>query len=353
MKITVDFSELLRLATTFGPKGVDFQLDSEPQVFEPIDMALVGGQVVEVGDVDSKGGLLSYQGRQVLLYIKDHTISYDQARHDAKKGNRFHVAHCKTLESMRQKNRYQRYVATNNLSGDFPISAPDRPETTARLWVCQNCLRLLDYKQSKQDSRRRWHNAEHFNLSEFFATYSSCFNYMPQYRAQDKVLYTDDWPEISKRVRRSRGYVCEQCRVDTKAHRSLCHVHHKNGVKQDNSLVNLQVLCADCHRKEHLEHMCLSHEQMSQITQLRQEQGLLRIQRWDQVYPLVDPALHGDLRALQQQGYPLPQLGYAINTASKTKRLEVAWPEYQQALSVTPMQIAGWQVFVFGHFLAA
>lgn len=351
MKITVDFSELIKIANTFGRKKTSFQLKSEVQVFEPIDIELQEGREVDIKEITSIGGLLSYQGRQVLLYIKDHTFSYDKAIVNGREGNKFHVAHCKTLEQMMQRNRYQRYVATNNISGDFKISAPNRVDTNAKLWVCQNCLTLLDYKKSKSNSRTRFQNASAFDLKEFFSTYSSCFRHMPKYSDSDNVLYSADWTEVSERVRRAKNFTCETCHVNTSAYPNLCHAHHINGVKQDNRLANLQVLCADCHRKEHEDHMFVSHEHMQLITQLRREQGLLSVKNWDDVYKLTDSAIHGDLRVMQQKGYPAPQIGYQIKAGNAVVDVEVAWPEYNYALAVKVEEAAGWEVFSFGSLL--
>lgn len=343
MKINVDFSELIKIAEEFG-RDAGFV----------IDRALRKGVLVDIIEVlpeEGDGPLLSYHGRQILLYIKDHSYSYDEAIIDGEKGNRFHVAHCRTLESMINRNRYQRYVATNNLSGEFEISASERVDAKAKLKVCLNCLTLLDYKQSRGNKDIRRNNFLNFDLKEFFSTYSSCFKHMPKYTDKDSVVYTSDWKQVSERTRSSKNYTCEECRVNLSQHKRLCHTHHINGVKQDNSLGNLQVLCADCHRKEHHGHMFVSHKDTQQITQLRKEQGLLTIKTWSEVYALTDPAFHGDLRRLQKEHYPIPEIGYRHQKESKEINMEVAWPRMRTALMLNKEQIPGWKNYAFGDLL--
>jgi 5-methylcytosine-specific restriction endonuclease McrA len=64
--------------------------------------------------------------------------------------------------------------------------------------------------------------------------------------------YSADFDEISKRVRERRGWRCECCRRDFSraTDREYLHVHHKNGMKNENQEENLQVLCLRCHADE-------------------------------------------------------------------------------------------------------
>lgn len=103
MKLSIDISELIQLGRKMLPEGVDFFLDETPVVFDPIDIELSAGKEVRIEDLDPGSGLISYQGRQVLLYIRDHTGRYDAAIEDGEKGKRFHIAWCRTLDDMRQK----------------------------------------------------------------------------------------------------------------------------------------------------------------------------------------------------------------------------------------------------------
>ena len=287
--------------------------------------------------------MLSYKGRQVLLYIKDHSYSniYDDAISGGSKGNKFHVANCKTLESMIQRKRYQRYIATTNLSGSFIIGASGRPDAKASLLVCQNCLSLLNYKQCGSNASLKREIVQNFKLTEFFATYSSFFKFKPYYNETTNVGYTNDWDRVSKQTREQAGYICNTCKVNLSENKSLCHTHHKNGVKSDNSSDNLQVLCADCHRRAHDGSLYVKHIDMLMITQLRKVQGLISLSDgWDKVLSLVDPALSGELGVLRRKGIQAPQLGVEINGI----QLDVAWPTLRQGIVIEKGSIPGWSL---------
>lgn len=342
MKITVNFTRLKALADSFGKQDVAFNLELAQYVFEPIDYALVEGIQIPPEDIEVQGGLLSYKGRQVLLYIKDH--SYGNIYQEAISrggGNRFHVANCKTLEQMMSRGRHKRYMATANLSGEFVIGATGRPDAKAKLQVCLNCLDLLNYQQIRVIPAQKKLIVEKFRLTEFFATYSSFFKFMPHYNEATKIGYTSDWDLVSKDVREKARYICNDCSVNLSENKSLCHTHHINGVKNDNSFENLQVLCADCHRRAHGGSLYVKYSDMAMITYLRKKQGVLsNADDWDKVLSLVDPALSGELGLLRQRGMKAPQLGVEVNGVT----LDVAWPTLKKAISVEKVAIAGWDL---------
>ncbi|OYQ81825.1 hypothetical protein B9T19_03955 [Ignatzschineria sp. F8392] len=343
MKIVVDFSQLKKLANIIGKQDVNFTLESVDTLFEPIDIDLGEGISISANEVEVTGGLLSYKGRQILLYIKDHSYGniYERALIDGKNGNKFHVANCKTLEQMMSRKRYQRYIATANLSGSFTIGANGKPDAQARLYVCQNCLTLLNYQQSRLDSAKKKSVAENFSLTEFFATYSSFFKFMPHYNEKVKVGYSDDWPQISKTIRELHRYTCQKCKVNLFEKKNLCHVHHINGVKSDNSVNNLEVLCADCHRREHDGLLYVKHSDMKTITRLRKEQGIISSNlSWDQVLKFADPALIGELGILRKNGMEAPTLGIEEDG----KYLDIAWPNKKRAIALEQVNLSQWHV---------
>lgn len=167
MKLSIDISELIQLGRKMLPEGVDFFLDETPVVFDPIDIELSAGKEVRIEDLDPGSGLISYQGRQVLLYIRDHTGRYDAAIEDGEKGKRFHIAWCRTLDDMRQKNRFERYHATNRVDGLFEIDDGLGRSQDVALKVCMNCLERLNYKGSIDKQQKRV-IFKSFSLNEFF-----------------------------------------------------------------------------------------------------------------------------------------------------------------------------------------
>ena len=361
MKLNLDFSELVRLAKIMLPEGVDFSLGSSGFDFEPLDIELESGKEISLDDLDSGSHLISLQGRQVLLYIRDHTGRFDAALMDSKNGNKFHVAWCQKLEEMRQRNRFGRYHATNRLDGLFTIDDSGNPGIGLRsadidLKVCKYCLSKLNYRGS-EDKFIRHKVFEEFSLKEFFTDYSTCFKHMPKgLMSEGATGYTSDWKEVSARTRAAASYICSACHVDLSSHHHLCDVHHLNGVKSDNSPANLKVVCKDCHRKQPFhEGVFISSEAMAQIQNLRSLQGIFATSSsWQEVLDLTDTAIHGDLRTMKNAGYLPPIPGLDIQNAEHEviATLEAAWPHQRMGISLYPQVCPGWKIYGVGDLVA-
>jgi hypothetical protein len=95
MILNVDFGALDDALRRMGAKPVE-PLPPEPvQPIDPIDIELEKGVVLPtLKDVETHNGLLSYKGRQILLYIQDHGGKAQDALDDGQKGNKFHFADC-------------------------------------------------------------------------------------------------------------------------------------------------------------------------------------------------------------------------------------------------------------------
>ena len=363
MKLTVDFSALHNAVKTMGAERIEFELSNKVIPIEPIDKQLGEGFEVNFKDIEFETGLASYKGRQVLLYIKDH--SYNNKIYgvleDGSKGNRFHIADCKKLEEMRRKGKFERYVVTNRLDGLFAVSGNDKLtneliEGETGLNVCQFCLEALNYEKFKAMPRgpQRKIFVASFKLADFFDTYSSFFKFMPTGVANNSDAgYTKDWDDISKKVRVKFNYQCQQCGLDLSQHQRLLHVHHINGVKSDNSNSNLTPLCCDCHRKQpDHQHLFIKHEDTKRISQLRSAQGLNVKENWQDVYKLADPGMHGVIDLLEKYHVSLPEVGEEIenNKQEVVAELELAWPLKKVGVAIDkPEAIAatkqGWKVY--------
>ena len=360
MKLTVDFSELHAAVALMGADKLDVgnPLQTTISAIDPIDIALSSeGLEVHIDDVEIQSGMLAFKGRQVLLYIQDHGTRVQEVLADGIKGNRFHVADCTTLKNMRAAGRFQRYVATNNIKGVFQISGSDyytgqAEGGAARLRVCKNCLIKLNYKGYTQSNRTKIFDT--FSLTEFFETYSSFFPYMPKRMAGDNdSLYTEDWPQLSARLKALKDYVCESCQVDLSDHKQLLHVHHRNGVKTDNSAAKLQALCADCHRKQPLhDWMFVKHSDAQLINRLRRLQNKTHKRiSWDQAFQFADPGVHGVLHLARAKGMQPPWIGYEINDLNLgvVAELELAWPGRRLGVAIADQDVIaaqkkGWRV---------
>lgn len=357
-RIDVDFSELVRLGEIMMPGGADFSLEQVFAPFQPLDVELQDGKEIRLDDLDDTPGLLSVRGRQIVLYIKDHSSgNFEAALEDGQRGNRFHIAHCQALEKMKRTNRYERYVATNRLDGLFPIEESGRwggegRQGEARLRVCKYCLMRLNYKNSA-DYQDRQRNFETFSFAEFFSHYSTCFKYMPSTLAETaNVGYTSDWQELSRKVRQAAAYICDQCGIDLSRHKKLCDVHHINGVKSDNRPQNLRVLCRDCHRKQPMHSgIYISAADMAAIRSLRHQQNKMGVSGWESAFELSDTSVHGDMALLKERHYPPPEIGYDLqNDADEVfVTLEVAWPDKRIAIHLEKIEVPGWTIYGVGE----
>lgn len=370
MKLNIDFSNLEAAVSKMGSSRVEFVIKQNYVPRDPIDIQLGDGFEVDFADIQFETGLASYEGRQVLLYIKDHHYGnkYEQAIENGKSGNRYHVADCSKLEEMRKKGRLERYVVTNKLDGIFKISRGaneyrEAQEGETKLQICQFCLDAINYQGFKNISRgpKRQSFVATFDLTGFFDTYSSFFKFMPSGIADNQTeSYSDDWQQISNKVKEKYLYVCQQCGVDLKSNKRLLQTHHKNGVKADNTDLNLTALCADCHRKQPLHtHMFVPHKDTQLINHLRQEQGLNSKENWRDIYQLADPGMFGVIDMLESYQLPMPEVGLEIVNAlhEVVSELELAWPikkvgvavDKESAISATK---EGWKVFSMRHALS-
>jgi hypothetical protein len=350
MEIRIDLSELWGQVNRLSTQAMEFDWTAGTQL-EPIDIELQGGKEITLEDLNVLSGLLSVHGRQVLLYIPDQFSHVDVVQAAPDKGKRFHVADCKTLSDMRSKGRFERYVVTNNLSGVFKITGKNslgrHEEVESSLLVCKNCLEKLNYQNYCHDSRH--HIWQRFVIAEFFETYSTIFRHLPQRLSQNlgKTDYSEDWPEISAQVRRRFSFNCDECSVNLLEHRHLLHVHHVNGVKSDNSSVNLRPLCADCHRKQYMhDHLFISAGDMNMLVRLRREQGIVAVD-WKGVMDLADLAVRDALLHARQKGFGVPIIGYQfINDKGVVEAdAKVAWPDQRIAIYVSDApQIKNWDM---------
>lgn len=176
MKFSLSFEVLDRAVSKMGAPVVEIDLWSGGSGIElDLDKQLStsGGVDIPLADIVANNGLLDYKGRQVVLFIPDHGVNVELALADGAQGRKFHVGECKTLVDMRQRNRFERYSATNNLSGEFEIfgtsALGQALKGKVRLNVCRNCLTMLNFKgYSNLPGPRRNQLVERFSMEEFF-----------------------------------------------------------------------------------------------------------------------------------------------------------------------------------------
>lgn len=294
MKLEVDFKKLQILKQNM--RAPDVFWEPSKTALSPrteLRVQLEEGIELSLEDVDrGPGGLLIYKGEQVVLYIKDTQADRYTLENEPEKSKRFHVAECETLENMRHKGRFERYVATIRMDGLFKVDWLDketgsRGETDAALKVCKNCLKAVNWRGYDRSKDRAETNSgkgetktqiwEEFEIDQFLREFSTFFHTKPSRRDTTSELneYVTNWADISKRTRLAKKWTCEKCGVNLKSAQNLLHCHHKSGVVTDNSPLNLEVLCALDHAAQpNHGHMKVSAKDRSTIIGLRLEQGL-------------------------------------------------------------------------------
>ena len=294
MKLDLDFIDLVGLRAKMGADKSSWTPEAmslDPR--EEIRVQLQLGIEISLEDVDrGPGGLLTYRGEQVILYIKDTRSDRYTLEHEPERSRRFHVAECETLEKMRKKGRFERYVVTNRMDGFFLVDwlekeTGERGETEAELRVCKNCLKAVNWRgYERPQDRLELENGRRqaksdiwtgFQISQFLLEFSTFFHSKPSRKdvTAEPNVYAFNWAAISERTRRAKNWTCEACDVNLKSAPHLLHCHHKNGVVTDNNPTNLEVLCAVDHAKQPDHgHMKVPEKDKSIITSLRLRQGL-------------------------------------------------------------------------------
>lgn len=285
MKLDDSFPDLETLVRRLGAPTSSWRIGQVAMTeLEELRTKLATGIEIDLAEIDSDfGGLLTYRGQQILLYIMDTRQDRETLLYDKKKARRFHFFNCNVLETMREKGRYERYVVTQRNDGLFRVFATDPmsreiEELEAHLGPCMVCLKELDYRgyadAPKRQKKAIW---SEFTIDDLFAEYVTFFADRPRHtdNTAPPPGYAPDWSKISLRYRELMNWTCQECTVNLAEHRSYLHTHHISGVTSDNSNSNLRALCVICHREEPGHgRMHIPSDARSLIPRLRIKQGI-------------------------------------------------------------------------------
>lgn len=202
-------------------------------------------------------GTLLYKNTRVILYIRDIPA------YGAQKTNpKYHLANCRTLKDMREQKRFERYVVSTRTNGEFNVNiirSSHVQNETMQLLVCQNCLTHLEFNKFSMNwaKNTRLEFVKNFNLDSFFEKYPvSLHAQKPKYDSLTAPLniYNSDFSKVSEDLKIQLNWQCQDCGVilSEPNNRKWLHVHHKNGLKFDDSRENLNVLCIKCHANQPL-----------------------------------------------------------------------------------------------------
>jgi hypothetical protein len=235
-------------------------LSSDTLTVAEIDALAREGLDIPLQDVTIlDDGTLVYKNRRVVLYIRD-VKQYRKT--EVEEFPRFHVSNCDKLQEMRSNNRFERYVVATRETGVFQINLKRYNSGTFEksergLNVCQLCLSKLNwdgFKQIGNDRSRRRDFVTNFKLAKFFEVYpQNIMTHEPRHDAISAPVndYGPEFRLVADRLKRERGYRCDECGADLSKLRRFLHAHHKNGQQHDSSDANIAILCVIDHAKQY------------------------------------------------------------------------------------------------------
>ena len=129
-------------------------------------------ELIKVHDDETLG--IKGSEERIIVYIKEQYFYPNEKEKEYK----FHIAWCKTLESMYEGKHYNRYVAVQKEEPEFLVDLINREtgertkNVTKRMSVCKNCLTVLNYKgYARANFTKKKGIYENFSLKEFLDTY--------------------------------------------------------------------------------------------------------------------------------------------------------------------------------------
>lgn len=293
MKLNVDFSGIENARKSMGAEKAFIEhISSTATTINPIEIRLIEeGEIVLSGNelleqLIYPAGLLAIGNTQVTLHIYDPFNDHETLNSVPASSPKFHICDCKTLESMRDKGRFNRYVTSNRTDGYFkvrpynPLTRSRDDELEAVLLPCKNCLKQLNYQgYESANGNQRDEIVQNFSVEEFFEDFKSIFRCLPLYTQETfpEGNYSSSWAKTSRDARDKAGWICSCCKVNCEEAKGLLHTHHRDGNRGNDRPSNHEVLCVACHKNRPLHgHMHIKPGERLRLEQLRISQGFTR-----------------------------------------------------------------------------
>lgn len=221
----------------------------DEMVFKLLNEGEIQGDLSDV--TVSPDWTLEYKWKKIVVYIRDQNWSREEWNY------KYHFYNCPTIRSYKNNWKYDwKYVMNRNKI--FTVNVINFGEVIKtniemELKVCKRCLQGFNYKDYKKlDTIWKEQIYNNFTREKYFEEFEWKVS-LPKHNHMSKPLdtYSDNWNEISRKVREKAKYKCQDCWLDCSNDKNSLHVHHKDHNKWNNSIYNLEAICYNCHAKHH------------------------------------------------------------------------------------------------------
>ena len=301
MKLKIDFSKLVNARESIGASIADIKLNKNKRNlpknsinFRPINVGKV------ILSTDQLKNILKHTSgvfEGFTLHIYHPRASKEILSKNPAEGPKFHVWKCRTLKSMEEKGRYDRYVKSeiHEIKDGLFLVEPSigfwsafwrkkrGEKILARLHPCKNCLQESDYENYRNSARKEQERIiKDFDVEYFFNLYKDIHLKLkkPKFTKENfpQGNYPENWNEISKQKREENDWKCSCCNVSCKESKNLLHTHHIDGNPGHIDGKNLKVICKLCHKSQPFHStMHISKKDKIKIHDLRESQGKNKI----------------------------------------------------------------------------